>query len=298
MQSTYSYKRKKFSNTYTLNEKIEDVIVLQTNNTLTDWQTPKSYEQRKDENSQANIFARLKNSRKFQNATDTTNNLTATNSSATAVNKALMAKLSANMTIINNNNSANTALGNALMQSSQNSNMSTSTISDDGKLQQTSSTAVAVNDENSVAQALPSKAILKNTRVIYNKAIDAIQATGHLKGFTKAAILTDSTPAQSQPSPSAILFGFYCVRWRRAGSNAENETKFYIGGLPIVEPPLNIYCSIEEKMFVKMPMTFKVVLKNPTSHVMHLIATLNINNTNNFICSGHKQVSPSVPSRI
>ncbi|XP_065360151.1 trafficking protein particle complex subunit 11 [Calliphora vicina] len=291
VQSTYSFKRKKFTNSYQRGEKLEDVIVLRTNNTSEEWITSKDYERTKNEQ-QPNIFNRLRTSRRhLMKPTDVT---TLNALSSNHMNKSLMGKLPTNMTIINN-----TASSNALMVSSQNSNMSSSTISDDGKM----ANVLAANNNNysnttDENVALAPKQHL-HTRLIYNKTLDAIQATGHLRGFLKASLLMDTTNQNLQPSSSPlpsnqIVFGFYCIKWRRSGCKEENESKFIISGLPIVEPPLNIYCSIEEKMFVKMPMTFKVVLKNPTPKVVHLIAMLSISNTDNFICSGHKQLDISI----
>lgn len=286
VQSTYSFKRKKFTSIYKHGEKLEDVIVLRTNNTSEEWLTAKDYEHSKND-LQPNMFSRLRTSRKHLMRSDVMgSNVAITNH----MNKNLLGKLSTNMTIINN-----TASSNALMASSQNSNMSNSTLSDDGKV----SSNVTNNNNNSSLDENVAQAQLKqnlNSRLVYNKTLDAIQATGHLRGFLKGSLLVDSTYQQQPQTPSTNLsnqtiFGFYCIKWRRAGHKEENESKFVITGLPIVEPPLNIYCTIEEKMFVKMPMTFKVVLKNPTPKVVHLIATLTISNTDNFICSGHKQVS-------
>lgn len=287
MQSTYSFKRKKFTNTYRRGEKLEDVIVLRTNDNTDEWLSIRDYERSKtNELQKSNIFHRLRSSRKHANLTDAT---AIPNAAANAaLTKSLMGKLANNMTIINNTASANAAL----MMSSQNSNMSSSTISDDGKMIATTTTIAGnvnatnnVDEVNQAAQA-PNKQS-QNSRLIYNKTLDAIHATGHLRGFLKGSVLTST---QQQAQHQQILFGFYCVKWRRSGSKEENESKFVIMGLPIVEPPLNVYCSMEEKMFVKMPITFKVVLKNPTSKVIHLIASLSISLSDNFICSGHKQV--------
>ncbi|KAM7354828.1 trafficking protein particle complex subunit 11 gry [Cochliomyia hominivorax] len=289
VQSTYSFKRKKFSNTYQNGDKLEDVIVLRTNSTSEEWLTAKEYERSKND-LQPNIFNRLRTSRKHSIKTSDSTVLSALNPNH--LNKSLMGKLPTNMTILNN-----TASPNALMVSSQNSNMSTSTISDDGK---TAANSIAGNNNNNITDENVAQAPKQNlhTRLIYNKTLDGIHATGHLRGFLKASLLMDGTGQNLQSATpllnNQIIFGFYCVKWRRCGGKEENESKFVIYGLPIVEPPLNIYCSIEEKMFVKMPMTFKVVLKNPTPKVIHLIAVLSISNTDNFICSGHKQLDISI----
>lgn len=165
--------------------------------------------------------------------------------------------------------------------------MGTSTHSDDGKLSE---------DGNVSAPPVPPSGTVqpdvahKTTRIIYNKALEAIQATGHHRGFIKSVYPLNG-PVLDNLLPVPTIFGVFCIRWRRVGVKEENESKFVITGFSIEEPPLNIYCTIEEKMFVKMPMAFKVVLKNPINHVLHLIATLSISKSDNFICSGHKQVS-------
>uniref|UniRef100_A0A1A9X0V6 Trafficking protein particle complex subunit 11 n=1 Tax=Glossina brevipalpis TaxID=37001 RepID=A0A1A9X0V6_9MUSC len=293
VQSTYSFKRKKFTNTYQCGEDLEDVIVLRTHANADEWLIAKDYERNKNETPSRHIFNRLRSSRKHLAKTDA--NITGVTTSAggnTAIphfSKCLVGKIPTNMTIIHSNTAPNAA--NTLMMSSQNSNMSTSSTSDDGKIANNN-----VNSEDANMLQAPVKSL--NTRVIYNKTIDALQATGHLRGFIKGAILTDSSQQQQQsqtvtPSP-ALLFGIYCIKWRRCGSKEENETKFIIPGLPIIEPPLNIYCSIEERAYVKMPMTFKIVFKNSTAKVIHLIATLIINNSDSFICSGHKQLDVSI----
>ncbi|XP_075159390.1 trafficking protein particle complex subunit 11 gry [Haematobia irritans] len=292
VQSPYSFKRKKFTNTYKCGEKLEDVIVLRTNDTSDEWLSAKDYERNKtSDTQQPTIFSRLRNSRKHQQQNDSA--LTqSTSGNATSVTKSLMGKLTTNMTIINNTTANST---NALMMSSQNSNMSSSTISDDGKTtipivpgSMNNSNNNSVDENINQAQA-PKQSL--NSRIIYNKTLDAINATGHLRGFLKGSILADQ---QQLANNNHILFGFYCIKWRRCGSKDENESRFVVMGLPIIEPPLNVYCSMEEKMFVKMPITFKVVLKNPTAKVLHLIASLSLSISDNFICSGHKQLDISI----
>uniref|UniRef100_A0A1B0BI35 Trafficking protein particle complex subunit 11 n=1 Tax=Glossina palpalis gambiensis TaxID=67801 RepID=A0A1B0BI35_9MUSC len=302
VQSTYSFKRKKFTNTYRCGENLEDVIVLRTNANADEWLIAKDYERNKSETISTHIFNRLRSSRKHLTRTDTnTTGVTTSvggNTSIPHFSKCLVGKIPTNMTIIHSNTALNAA--NTLMMSSQNSNMSTSSTSDDGKTANNNS----INTED--ANMLPAPMKPLNTRVIYNKTIDALQATGHLRGFIKGTILTDGSQQQQQSQQSqqsqqqlitqspTLLFGIYCIKWHRCGSKEENETKFIIPGLPIIEPPLNIYCSIEERAYVKMPMTFKITFKNSTAKVIHLIATLIINNSDSFICSGHKQLDVSI----
>lgn len=56
----------------------------------------------------------------------------------------------------------------------------------------------------------------------------------------------------------------------------------------VVDPPLNIYCYLEEKMYVRVPMTLRITLKNPTRKILHLQALLN--SSDSFMFSGHRQV--------
>ncbi|XP_068150036.1 LOW QUALITY PROTEIN: trafficking protein particle complex subunit 11 [Drosophila tropicalis] len=260
VQSNYSFKRKKYTNRYQTGDKLETVIVLRTNATLKNWITSRDLDQktRKFQNSLASKF------RKEEVDSTALTPPTAPPSaslSAYMSKSGLISKIPTTMNIINNN----TALSNVLQAAS----------------------AVA-KDEDSGEAVASQEAGLKSTRLIYNKAMEAIQATGHCRGFIKGVYSLEESPSNNP------IFGIFCIRWRRLNAKEENESKFTLSGLNIVEPALNIYCTIEEKMFVKMPMAFKVVLKNPTKHVLHLIATLSISSTDNFICSGHKQLDLSI----
>lgn len=265
VQSTYSFKRKKYSNSYRHTDTLEDVIVLRTNSTNCDWITAKQFDHTDTEPDE--LFKRSRTLRRLQlTASGKIDNNSIVPSSA--MNKNLLSKIPNNMTII----------GNCALLASQTSILSTSTISDDGKLKIDSDSS---KDEQT-------QAIKPNSRMVFSKAIEAITPTGPCRGFIKGVVASDATTI------AAPIFGVYCIKWRRSGSKDENESKFVVSGLDIDEPPLNIYCSIEEKMFVKVPMTLKVVLKNPTANVVHLISTLSVSNSDNFMCSGHKQLDISI----
>lgn len=264
VQSNYSFKQKKYTNKYSAREQLESVIVLRTNATLRDWATARDLDHRGklEGKAVASKFIRPvpKPSSEEPLAPTPPAGISA------YMSKSLVTKIPTTMTIIN----SNSAVSNAL-QVANAGVMSNSTQSD---------------DVNVAEEAINTQEGIKTTRLIYNKALEAVQGTGHCRGFIKKIYTLEG-------NPSAVpIFGVFCIRWRRANCKEENESKFVIRGLDIAEPPLNIYCTIEEKMFVKMPMAFKVVLKNPTTHVLHLIANLSISKTDNFICSGHKQVRP------
>lgn len=57
----------------------------------------------------------------------------------------------------------------------------------------------------------------------------------------------------------------------------------------IVEPLLNLYCFVEEHLYVNEPLVYKITLRNAGTKILHLTATLN--QSNSFMFSGHKQVS-------
>lgn len=64
----------------------------------------------------------------------------------------------------------------------------------------------------------------------------------------------------------------------------------------IVEAPLNIYCYLDEKMYVKVPMTLTITLKNSTNATIHLKSCLK--NADNFMFAGNTQVSWGFYDRI
>lgn len=56
----------------------------------------------------------------------------------------------------------------------------------------------------------------------------------------------------------------------------------------IVEPLLNLYCFVEEHLYVNEPLVYKITLRNAGTKILHVTATLN--QSNSFMFSGHKQV--------
>lgn len=258
-QSPYSFKRKKHSNIYSCGDNIEDIILLRSNVCTPDWVTQNNFEQSRDN---LPLFTRFRKAARRE----TKSAIKVENSNAVTKN-------------LNTKSSTNAAIFGGNLSSSQISNMSNSLTSEDGKLL---ADDVAYKDSNHV----DTKAV---TKVVYNRAKDALQATGHCRGFIKGISLYESA------SNLVPFFGVYCIKWRRTGYKDENESKFIISGIEVEEPLMNIYCAIEDKMFVKIPMTLKIVLNNPTSKVIHLIAALS--NTDSFMCSGHKQLNISIFSQ-
>lgn len=91
----------------------------------------------------------------------------------------------------------------------------------DGQLLNESSSA---NDLAAVAASQPTSARAL-AKTVYNRAIDSFVLSDHCKGFLKEKAIAE-TGGMSWP-----VFGVYCIRWRRTGSSAENESKFVIQGI-------------------------------------------------------------------
>lgn len=130
---------------------------------------------------------------------------------------------------------------------------------------------------------------ISGPRLIYDHAIDGFSLVGNRKGFLRSNAINFQTASSSDPRNPIV--GVYCIRWRRFGALSENETKMIVNCIKIVEAPLNLGCALDEKMYVKVPMTLSISLKNTTNSTIHLKSLLK--NTDNFMFAGHSQVSHS-----
>uniref|UniRef100_A0A1Q3F724 Trafficking protein particle complex subunit 11 n=1 Tax=Culex tarsalis TaxID=7177 RepID=A0A1Q3F724_CULTA len=150
-----------------------------------------------------------------------------------------------------------------------------------------------------------SKALQMQVKNVYNRAIDCVQLTNNERnGFVNATISSSSGSGRGRSvepggggneggGERTVVFGIYCVRWCRSSTpNIVNESKFVINGIDVIDPPLNIYCYLDEKMYVRVPMTLRVTLKNPTRKILHLQALLN--SSDSFMFSGHRQLNVTI----
>jgi trafficking protein particle complex subunit 11 len=64
----------------------------------------------------------------------------------------------------------------------------------------------------------------------------------------------------------------------------------------VKEPLLNIYCAINDRVYVREFFTYRVTLKNPHSSILNLVANFNVNSTDGFMFAGHRQVNVTVLS--
>ncbi|XP_055608810.1 trafficking protein particle complex subunit 11 isoform X2 [Uranotaenia lowii] len=181
-------------------------------------------------------------------------------------NRNLLSKLPANATIIG-----------SVMTSSTGS-------SDDFKVKPLPITTDAQQQRDESASKTPMQ-----VKTIFNQALDCVQlTTNDRSGFINASVVPTLSSSESKP-----IFGVYSVRWCRSNSpTVVNESKFVILGIDVIEPPLNIYCYLEEKMYVRIPMTLRITIRNPTRKIMHLQALLN--SSDSFMFSGHRQLNVSV----
>lgn len=123
-------------------------------------------------------------------------------------------------------------------------------------------------------------------KTIYNHTIEGFNMIENRKGFLNANTICLNNKVSSETTPQ--IMGVYCVRWRRSGEISENESKFLVNSIEIVEAPLNIQCYLDEIMFVKVPMTLIISLRNTTNSTLHLKTGLK--NADNFMFAGHSQV--------
>lgn len=164
---------------------------------------------------------------------------------------------------------------------------------DDNKLQ---SSATNVINGMLITQEYESDAtktddLVHEQKMVYNHAVDAFTMIENSKGFLCANVLNvdNNNQVTSVARSNQQIIGVYCIRWRRAGEPFENESKLLVNCIEIVEAPLNIYCFLDEKMYVKVPMTLKITLRNMTNSTIHLKSWLK--NADNFMFAGHSQVS-------
>ena len=139
-----------------------------------------------------------------------------------------------------------------------------------------SSTIESESQENEISEP----------KTIYNNTIDGFKMIESRRGFLNA----NTVGLQNKVSKDSLgqIMGVYCVRWRRVGEMAENESKFLVNSIQIVEAPLNIHCFLDEIMFVKVPMTLVISLRNTSNSTLHLKTGLR--NADNFMFAGHSQV--------
>ncbi|XP_039440432.1 trafficking protein particle complex subunit 11 isoform X1 [Culex pipiens pallens] len=153
-----------------------------------------------------------------------------------------------------------------------------------------------------------SKALQMQVKNVYNRAIDCVQLTNNERnGFVNATVSSNGGNgsrgrsvepggggSEAAAGERTVVFGVYCVRWCRSSTpNVVNESKFVINGIAeVIDPPLNIYCYLEEKMYVRVPMTLRITLKNPTRKILHLQALLN--SSDSFMFSGHRQLNVTI----
>lgn len=162
---------------------------------------------------------------------------------------------------------------------------------DDIKLQSSSTNVIngmTITQEYELDSAKTDDSVHEQ-KMIYNHTVDAFTMIENSKGFLCANVLNVDNQMAASMKPNQQIIGVYCIRWRRAGERFENESKLLVNCIEIIEAPLNLYCFLDEKMYVKVPMTLKITLRNMTNSTIHLKSCLK--NADNFMFAGHSQVS-------
>lgn len=144
------------------------------------------------------------------------------------------------------------------------------------------------SNENSNQENISDATPIPAPKTVYHNAIDAFKLIGNRKGFLTTNSVNLAGMSVSSDGNIHSIIGVYCIRWRRSGEQKENETKLMVNCLETVDAPLNLYCYFDEKMYVKVPMTLTVSLKNSTNATIHLRSCLK--NADNFMFAGHTQV--------
>ncbi|KAG4077438.1 hypothetical protein HA402_002865 [Bradysia odoriphaga] len=264
IEKPYSKQRRKFTVPYKTGQTIKDIKILHANKTTAQWVSANHLQNADKENL---LFQRIRNIDRpaHENATFPAHNAEKDD----RFKSNLLSKIPINSTIVPN-----------LMNTSQNRSFA------DMVKGKSSDLLTSSFNENIAAKDDAKTALISKT--IYNKAIDSFQLTDYCRGFLRDGSFSE----MNQTLP---VFGVYCVRWRRSGCTEENETKLIVQGIEIVESPLNIHCCLDDKMYVKVPMTLKITLVNPTVKAMRLRTSMK--NSENFMISGNTQLNISIYSR-
>lgn len=127
---------------------------------------------------------------------------------------------------------------------------------------------------------------IKNS--IYNDTLNAVELKQEMNSIGKGGFFNAKFNVVNKLKADSKVFGLYCIKWKKTNSDIVSESKFVVTGLEIIEPPINIYCYIKQRLYVREVFTLKITLKNPTKNILHLIATLN--SCDGFMFAGHRQV--------
>ncbi|XP_058120118.1 trafficking protein particle complex subunit 11 isoform X2 [Anopheles coustani] len=203
-------------------------------------------------------------------------------------NKNLLSKLPTNATIIGKGNN-----GPNIMTTSTGSveefKVKPLPLGDHGSLAGTSTKAGA----GGLGGADPAELGKTVTKSVYTRAIDCVQLTNNERnGFINAGY--NRVDAGAPPGQMAWpIFGLYCVRWCRSSTpHVINESKYIINGIEVIDPPLNLYCYLDQRLYVRLPMTLRITLRNPTRRILHLQAILN--SSESFMFAGHRQLNVTI----
>lgn len=274
-EKSYSGQKKIVGNNYKSGDQVEEIRLLCPISSSTEWLTKEKFN-----NSKTTLTFR-KHRQNKSNHSDKFITPVLTPSGQTdnddgQYNKNLLSKLPTNSTIIGPSSLSNSQMFSLnIVAPNEQGNKP------DDLLLSTSNSLTMSTSLTGLNQTIDNKMFNDcNVKSIYHQTTDAVNLIEENRGFFKKIFPHDSG--------TVPIFGVYCIRWRRSGFSEENESKFVISGVEVIEPPINMYCYFDRKMYLRTPMTLKVTLKNPSSRILHLITSLN--NCESFMFAGHKQV--------
>lgn len=220
-QRLYSKQGRKLTK-YSKGQKIRDVIILRANQTSVDWIESKEFLQGKSPKA---LFAKSK----------TPDRIVAPDFKLKGGPKILqkpvyktpdnlLSKISINATVTSGGNVLKPTGSNTPLNQSFNEDLQTP--KSDGLEVMTMSNS-NLNLNKLAGESQPNASNILTTKIVYTNAIDAFHLTDHCKGFLNKDCI--GTLAAAQGSGQAL--GVYCIKWRRTGTTAENETKLLVNGI-------------------------------------------------------------------
>lgn len=129
---------------------------------------------------------------------------------------------------------------------------------------------------------------LNTVKNIYNHVLDAVDLVNG-NSTSKNGFFNCNFNILNKPETPSNIFGVYCIKWKKSGSNVVNESKFAISGIEVINPPINIYSYVDKFLYVREIFTLKITLKNPTKNIIHLQAIFN--SADGFMFAGHRQLN-------
>lgn len=204
--------------TYSKGGKLSDVVRLRAHQTTAEWMSIKDFLDKP----QDGPFSRAKIIEKTQ--TPDYKLKSATKKPMYKSPDNLLSKVPMNATVTSGGTIIKPGGSAATTPMNQSWNDDSSQMKSDGiEVMSMSSSTLNLNKIISDSQYVSNNILI--TKNIFNKALDSFHLTDHCRGFFNKDYVSTLGGVISNN------IGIYCIRWRRTGSTAENETKLLVNGL-------------------------------------------------------------------